>query len=206
MNNAEEFQAADAGLFRSPLIVDRKTSGLIVVDVQEKLFPLILNHAEIQWNIERIVAAATALGVRISVTEQYPQGLGATIGSLQSKLPSAFEKRMFSCRECIPLLAEWLNQGIRQAVVVGIETHVCVLQSALDLQSMGFDVFVVADAVGSRAEIDRSVALNRLSQSGVTIATTESVLFEWCETSAADEFKQISRLVRSTSPQSAPIP
>ena len=200
MNSNEAFRASDASLFRSPLLLDRTTCGLLIVDVQQKLLPLICKHATIQWNIERLLSAAKLLGIEVAASEQYPAGLGATIEPLRSQLSRIAEKRMFSCRECVSLVSSWIGAGIRQVVVVGIEAHVCVLQTALDLQSIGFDVFVSADAVGSRTELDRDVALSRLAQSGVTIATTESVLFEWCETSAAVEFKQISQLVRRTSP------
>ncbi len=180
--------------------MDRKTSVLLIVDVQERLFPQIQRRATIQWNLERLVAAAKLLGIEIFASEQYPAGLGTTIEPLKSQLTRIAEKRMFSCRECVPLLSGWMEAGVRQVIVAGIEAHVCVLQTALDLQSAGFDVFVPADAVGSRTELDREVALDRLAQSGVTITTSESILFEWCETSAAPEFKQISQLVRRTTP------
>jgi nicotinamidase-related amidase len=138
--------------------------------------------------------------VSIAGSEQYPAGLGPTVERLATHLPRVAEKRIFSCRECTDLISSWMTSGIRQVVVVGIETHVCVLQTALDLLSAGFEVYVVADAVGSRTDLDRDVALNRLTQSGVTVTTTESVLFEWCETSSAPEFKQISQLVRQSPP------
>ena len=200
MPTHEKLRPSDASLFRSSLLLDRKCSVLLIVDVQEKLFPLSQRQATIQWNLQRLITAAGLLGVEVFASEQYPAGLGNTIEPLKSQLGPIAEKRMFSCRECVSLLSGWLEAGIRQVIVAGIEAHVCVLQTALDLQGVGFDVFVPADAVGSRTELDRDVALQRLAQSGVTITTSESVLFEWCETSAAPEFKQISQLVRRTTP------
>lgn len=187
-------------LFRSPLLLDRRHSCLLVVDVQEKLLPLVDRHPVVQWNIERLLIAAKHLQVPFAASEQYPTGLGPTVAGIRAHLDSVAEKRMFSCRECTTWAADWSRRGIRQIVVAGIETHVCVLQTALDLQSAGFDVFIPADAVGSRSAFDYAAALNRLGHAGVTISTTESTLFEWCETSAATEFKAISQLVKRTSP------
>ena len=188
-------------LFRSPLLLDRRQSCLLVIDVQEKLLPLIDRAAVVQWNISRLLKGAGVLKVRVAATEQYPAGLGATVAPLREYFAEISEKRMFSGRECHELFADLLDRSLRQIVVAGIETHVCVLQTALDLVSAGFDVFAPADAVGSRTPLDHETALARMAQSGVTVTTTESVLFEWCETSAAAEFKQISQLVRRTSPE-----
>jgi isochorismate hydrolase len=185
---------------RSPLLLDRAQSGLLVVDVQEKLLPTIDRHAVIAWNIDRLLGAAKLLGVPFAASEQYPAGLGKTVEPIRAQLNAIAEKRMFSCRECQPIINAWIERGLRQIVVVGIEAHVCVLQTALDMQSIGFDVFVPADAVGSRMQLDYSTALGRLAQAGVIVTTTESIMFEWCETSAASEFKQISALVRQSPP------
>ena len=186
--------------YRSPQLLDRRCSGLLVIDVQEKLFPKIADPARLHHNLLRLIEGAQILGVARVVTEQYPHGLGATVESLRSGLDRPHEKRMFSCRECAAPLDGWLDAGLRQAVLCGIEAHVCVLQTCLDLLARGFDTYVVADAVGSRQGFDASIALRRMEQAGATLATTESVLFEWCESSAAAEFKEISRLVRELPP------
>ncbi len=187
---------------RSPLLMARHRSALMVIDVQEKLAPAIENIDRLAWNISRLVRAAGVLGVPVAVTEQYPQGLGRTVSTLAALVDdhAVDEKRMFSCRECTGLIDGLRNQGRDQIVVVGIESHVCVLQSALDLVAQGFDVFVVADAVGSRSADDCRWALERMMLAGATIVTTEMVLFEWCETSAAPEFKEVSALVRESAP------
>ncbi len=201
MNEHKNTPAPTSESFRSPLLLDRQQSGLLVVDVQEKLLSMIDRHSIVQWNIERLLAAAKLLQVPIAASEQYPAGLGPTVAAIRSQIETVAEKRMFSCRECQALIVDWTTRGIRQILVAGIEAHVCIMQTALDLQSAGFDVFVAADATGSRRPFDYAMALNRLSQAGVTVMTTESALFEWCETSAATEFKQISQIVQRTAPE-----
>jgi nicotinamidase-related amidase len=184
---------------RSDRLLDRSRSLLLVVDLQAKLLPLIPSHATIAWNAGRLLAGTTALSVPYLVTEQYPEKLGATV-SLGDTQIAALSKRMFSCRECHEPLAAFRVRGVQQAVICGIETHVCVLQTALDLAANGWQVFVAVDATGSRMPLDHETALGRMAAETVVLTTTESVLFEWCETSTAPEFRTISSLVKQASP------
>lgn len=186
---------------RSPELMSRSDSALLVVDVQEKLIGLIPEHRRIVWNIVRLIDAANLLGVPVAATEQYPQGLGHTLPQLREKLPDMGEKRDFSCTQCADIFAGWRDREILNVLVVGIETHVCVLQTALDLIAAGFNVHVAVDAVGSRFDVDRATAIRRLENSGVTPSTTETAIFEWCATSTAPEFREISRLVREPMPE-----
>ena len=188
--------------FRSPELISRSESALLVIDVQEKVLAQIKAGQQIVWNIDRLLRAAKILNVSCSNCEQYPERLGTTVSPLQEKLATPFPKRMFSCRECSELVKTWTSNGNRQIVIAGIETHVCMLQSALDLLAEGFSVFVVVDAVGSRGNLDHEVALRRMETCGAVLTSTESVLFEWCETSKAPEFKQISQLVLEQPPAS----
>lgn len=184
---------------RSPLLLDRNRSAVLVIDVQEKLVPLINNHDALLKNLKKVIQGATILGIPLAITEQYPKGLGGTvdeISTINQTIPK-YEKRMFSCRECSEIFSDWASLGINQIVCVGIESHVCVQQTVLDLLGEAFEVFVLADAIGSRNDSDHHLALRRMESSGATISTTESALFEWCETSRADEFKQISQLVQN---------
>ncbi|MFN5320082.1 MAG: hydrolase [Planctomycetota bacterium] len=185
---------------RSNLLMNAGNSALLVIDVQEKLLPLIPNHRRIVWNIARLLDAAKLLGVRSLATEQYPKGLGATVAELRERLPEPPEKSMFSCRECSALFAPLRDEGIDNVLLVGIEAHVCVQQTALDLLAQGFNVFLAVDAIGSRFELDYSIAIERMKASGATATTTESVLFEWCESSANPQFKLISQMVRQQPP------
>ncbi len=195
MNTAQP--PTDSNL-RSNLLMNRDDTALLVIDIQEKLLPLVGGHDRIVWNTGRLIGGAAALKLPVCCTEQYPAGLGPTVPGLREQLAEVVEKRMFSCRECTGMISGLRDRDIRNILLAGIETHVCVQQTALDLMSAGFNVFVAADATGSRFAIDHDVALGRMKALGATLVTTESALFEWCETSAAPEFKTISQLVRQS--------
>ncbi len=191
---------------RSRMLMSRDRAALLVIDVQEKLLPHIQNQSIVSWNIRRLIDGAAVLGVPCWGTEQYPQGLGGTVPMLADRLPIVEEKSLFSCRECVELLSRLRRDNRSQLLLCGIETHVCVQQTALDLIAMGFDVWVAVDVVGSRFELDHSIALRRMQAAGVVLTTTESVLFEWCEVAGTHEFKRISALVRETAPEKTDVP
>lgn len=191
---------------RSPELMARDDTALLIVDVQEKLVPLIPGHQRLVWNLRRLIDAARLLGIPHGATEQYPTGLGSTVEPLRGLLPAPPSKVVFSCGECGGLFRGWIDQGVRKVLVAGIETHVCVQQTVLDLMTAGLRVYVAADAVAARFAIDHEVALRRMEGSGATLTTTEAALFEWCETAAAGEFKQISALVRESPPPMPPAP
>ena len=181
---------------RSGEMLSRGRSRLLIVDVQDKLLPHIPVAERLTENCGKLMRAAAILNVSTYGTEQYPKGLGETTALLKGLHDDWLEKLRFSS-------AEVLNWGFAaeatddrdQVVVAGIESHVCVQQTVLDLIAHGFRVFVPADAIASRNKTDWKFAVRRLSDSGAVVTTTESVLFEWCETAAASEFKEISRLV-----------
>jgi nicotinamidase-related amidase len=177
--------------------MSRTDSALLVVDVQEKLIGLIAQHERIVWNIGRLLDGAKALGVRAVATEQYPRGLGHTTKELADRLGEIPEKLTFSCGGCPEVFEELRDAGIFKILVVGIEAHVCIQQTVLDLLADGFRVYLAVDAVGSRYEIDYETALRRMDSAGATLTTTESALFEWCDAAGTPEFKQISALVRN---------
>jgi nicotinamidase-related amidase len=182
---------------RSPELMSRTDSALLVVDVQEKLIGLIAQHERIVWNIGRLLDGAKSLGVRAVATEQYPRGLGHTTKELADRLGEIPEKLTFSCGGCPEVFEELRDAGIFKILVVGIEAHVCIQQTVLDLLADGFRVYLAVDAVGSRYEIDYETALRRMDSAGATLTTTESALFEWCDAAGTPEFKQISALVRN---------
>ncbi len=191
--------------FRSPLLMNADDTAVVVVDLQEKLVPLINHHRSIIWNIGRLLDGAEILNVKTCGTEQYPRGLGPTIEPIAGKLAKQStvipDKMMFSCRECNRLFESLSKSGIHNLLLCGLETHVCIAQSAFDLLAQGFNVFVCVDAVGSRNPLDHDTALRRMENSGVVTTTTEAVLFEWCVQAGSDAFKGISNLVRSTQPE-----
>ena len=186
---------------RSPELMSRQDTALLVVDVQTKLLRVMTRTDRLLWNIRRLIDAARVLGVPVEATEQYPQGLGPTTETLLPLLDSVQDKQMFSCRECGGIFQQWRDRGIFKILVVGIEAHVCVQQTVLDLLAHGFQVFVACDAVESRFPPDRDIALRRMETQGAILTTTEAALFEWCETAAAPEFKAISALVREPAPE-----
>ncbi|MHC4875620.1 MAG: hydrolase [Planctomycetota bacterium] len=182
---------------RSHELLSRNDSRLLIIDLQERLVPVIDGGDRVVSNAVRLVSGAGVLGVPVSATEQYPKGLGATVAPLNELLPDRTEKLNFSCLNSL----EWNSEGSDpesrfKVVIAGVEAHVCVQQTVLDLLAHGFRVYVAADAVGSRSVADREVALQRMALAGAVITTTESVLFEWCEHAGSDEFNAISRLVK----------
>jgi nicotinamidase-related amidase len=181
--------------------MNRHDSALLVVDVQEKLMPLVDGHERIAWNIGRLLDGAKLLSVPAVATEQYPKGLGRTLPELAAKIEAAIpDKLLFSCGECGGLFTQLAERGIHKLLLCGIEAHVCVQQTALDLMAAGFRVYLAVDAIGSRYDIDRDIALRRMETSGATLTTTEAALFEWCEVAGTPAFKQISQLVRQSPP------
>lgn len=182
---------------RSPELLAARQSRLLIVDVQQKLVPLIDRAETMIAGCAKLIRGAEILGVPVFATEQYPQGLGETVPELAELLGDRAQKLRFSCAEALqwPGAAEDLQER-DQVVVAGIETHVCVQQTVLDLLAIGYRVYVPADAVASRGQIDWEFALRRMADSGATITTAESVLFEWAEIAGTPEFKQISRLVK----------
>lgn len=185
---------------RSPELMSIADSALLVVDVQEKLIPLVPGHERIVWNIRRLIDGANILGVPVIATEQYPQGLGPTVSELVEGIGQTHSKLAFSCVECTEVFDQLGDRGIHKLLVAGIETHVCVQQTVLDLLAGGFRAYVAADASGARFEQDRDVALRRMESSGATITTTEAALFELCEVAGTPQFKALSQLIRQTPP------
>jgi nicotinamidase-related amidase len=173
-----------------------RDGGLLVVDVQERLMALIPDRSAVEANIGRLIRAARALEMPVWATEQYPKGLGPTVASLAALVPDRSAKTMFHCC-AIPELVEQLHgRGLRHVTLAGIEAHVCVAQTALELMSQGFRVQVPADAVAARGRLDWEFALRRLERVGATVTTTESAIFEWTESADHPQFKTISNLIK----------
>src|SRR5207253_1492560 len=167
-----------------------------VIDVQEKLIPKIHAADAVVRNIAFLIDAAQQLNMPVQATEQYPKGLGATIPELAQRLPERPDKVAFSCC-AVPVVVENFRRAARPNIVLaGIETHVCVQQTALDLLAQGFHVYVPVDAVGSRYTIDHDMALRRLERAGAVLTTAESCVFEWVGSAGHPQFKAISRLVQ----------
>ncbi len=181
------------------MLLEAKKSSLLIVDVQERLLPAMADGNEVVAKTKVLMQAAKALDVPVTVSEQYPKGLGATVAELRDNEAQVFEKMSFSIWKDAALKQHFigLHEAERPLVVVaGIEAHVCVLQSAIDLRTAGFGVYVVADAVSSRKESSANMALERMRDMGIQVVTTEMVVFEWLEKAGTAEFKALSALIR----------
>ncbi len=181
------------------LLLDARDSLLLVVDVQERLWPQISNRESVRDRCRTLMQGAQRLEVPVLLTEQYPQGLGPTLPELKESLPASvdiLEKRSFSCLGEEALRSRIEQAHRRQLVVCGIEAHVCVLQTVLEALERGLRAAVVADAIGSRDEANRQLAIQRMSDSGATVVSVEMVLFEWMRTARHPAFKAISALVK----------
>lgn len=185
---------------RSIELMSPEDTALVVIDVQERLVPHIRDQLRVIWNIRRLIDGAKTLNIDILGTEQYPRGLGPTVRELADRLGPLPAKMMFSCRERWEIFGGLEPRGIHKLLLCGVETHVCVQQSAYDFLAQGFRVYVAADAVGSRYQIDHEVALRRMESAGAVLTTTESALFEWCIQAGNETFRAISRLARETPP------
>ena len=179
-------------------------TALLVVDIQEKLLPKIMQAGEVLRNASFLVNAAKALGVPVIATEQYPKGLGPTVEPIRGLLTTVWEKKTFSAVGEGGAL-DFLKSDARiKVVVLGIEAHICVMQTVLDLLNQGFHVFVCVDAVSSRYAIDVKIALKRMQQAGAILVTAETCVYEWLETAANPAFKEISGMVQERMRQIGP--
>ncbi len=185
-------------LLRHPLILKKESTALLVIDIQEKIFRVMQNSERVIEHTLKLINGFKIMNLPIYYTEQYPKGLGETETRIKQaiKTTSAIQKMSFSCFGADGLFEELKTKNISQVVVAGIESHVCVQQTALDLIANNFQVNLAADAVSSRKEIDYNTALRRMNKHGVEVTTTESILFELLNVCGTDEFKAVSKLVK----------
>ncbi len=180
----------------SPERFTAEHAGLLVVDLQGKLLERIDGRDAMLANVLLIVRAAGLLGVPVVATEQYPAGLGPTFPAVADLVPDRFAKTTFHAAATPGVLAFLDARRVRQVTLVGIEAHVCVAQTALELLANGYKVQVLADASSSRHAVDREVAFRRLEAAGAVVSTAEAALFEWAGTADRPEFKALSALVK----------
>ena len=181
--------------------LNRSDTVLLVIDVQEKLMPVIDGSEAVLRNVERLVRGCHLLGVPAILTEQYVKGLGPTAATVRTAFEETggyrpIEKACFSAHGCEPFVRQLEVLGRRHILVAGVETHVCVYQTVSDLLAARFEVTIVADAVSSRTSRNREIALSRLVSEGVKLSSTEMALFELLGVSGTDEFRAISRLIK----------
>lgn len=178
--------------------INTENTILLVIDIQTRLLPAMNESEQYLKNAEKLIEGCRILGTEIIATEQYPKGIGPTVDSVKGLLGDAtvVAKTSFSClaeREVADFLD---NTGRKNVILCGIESHICVLQTALALKQQGYNPIVVADCVESRKAEDKKWGLMRMMQEGVTVSTYESVLYEMMEDSKHPKFKEISKLIK----------
>ena len=182
-----------------PQFLSAHKAQLIVIDIQEKLFPFMAEEYRkgMLRYVPVLLAAAKELALPVTVTEQYRKGLGRTIPELRpliEGLPN-FEKVEFASTEVEQVVARLAQNNRKQVIVCGMETHICVYQTALGLRQLGYDVHLVADAAGARFPLNHETGLRLMDQAGCRITTTETVLFQLLEKAGTEAFKKLQKMI-----------
>ena len=179
-------------------MLQQENTILVVVDIQGKLANIVHEAEAMVRNAKIMIQGAKILGLPIIATEQYPKGLGHTVPEIAEHFGDVpvLEKGTFSCCGDTAFLAELQKHGRKSVLLCGIETHVCVYQTAQDLLENGYEVHLVTDAVSSRTPANKQLGIQKIASLGGTLTGTEMSLFELLRISGTDEFKAISKLVK----------
>ena len=178
--------------------IDRKKLALVIIDIQDKLYPSIHDKESVKENVIKLIEFSKILGIPIVLSEQYPRGLGETIQEIKDALPDygPLEKNTFSCCGEGDFETRLLELGIETIAITGIECHVCVFQTTRDALARGYDVHVISDGVSSRTPENKKVGLDRVREMGAVISSTEMFMFEVMERAGTSEFKQVAPLLK----------
>jgi len=178
--------------------IERDHTAGLVIDIQEKLFPVMAGKENLLANCLKLIKGLQILGIPLVVTQQYSKGLGETIPEISTEIQNFnfIEKRGFSCCDEPTFLNRLVDHLAKNVIICGIESHVCVLQTALDLKENGLTPVIVMDSVSSRHPESLNLAKERFRHEGIMMTSTESLLFELTRSSAAPEFREISSLVK----------
>jgi len=180
-------------------LIDSGNSLVLIIDIQEKLLNAVFNKETLAKKAGIIAKAANILNIPAVVTEQYPKGLGGTIESVKEALGESakiYEKITFSALDNEDILSVIKSSGKKQIILFGIETHICVSQTANALIEAGYEVYAVKDACGSRSEIEYNAGLERMKENGAKFVTTEITLFEWLRSAKHPNFKEVQSLIK----------
>ncbi len=181
------------------MLLDAAKSSLLIVDIQARLLPAMIEPERVVARVGILLKTAEALQIPVTISEQYPKGLGHTVSELATNLATTFEKLSFSCWSDAAMKDHFIKQhesGRPLVIVAGIEAHVCVLQTCIDLYNAGFGVFAVADAMSSRLASSADLAQHRMSNAGIQIVNTEMVVFELLGKAGTTVFKSLSALIK----------
>ena len=178
-------------------MLDIDNSVIICIDIQEKLVNMLQNGESVKNNAVKLLKAADILGINTIITEQYPKGLGATVNEIKNiKDFKTVEKTSFSALRTKEFEREFDKIEQENVILFGIETHICVYQTALDHLDEGFNVYIIADCSSSRSKFNHDTALEMLKNQGVNVVSLEMVLFEFLKTSHHPNFKEIQSLIK----------
>ena len=179
-------------------MIEVDQTALLIIDVQDRLYQAMVEKELLAERIEKLIRGIRALGIPMIATEQYPQGIGPTIAPVAALLAGVpiISKLSFSCCNDPGFFETFKALNRRQVIIAGIECHVCVYQTTLDLLDQGYDVQIVADGVSSRTAWSRDVGLQRLRDEGARLTSTEMVLFELLKTAGAEKFREISQIIK----------
>ncbi len=177
---------------------DLNNTVALIIDEQEKLMPVIHEAASVLRNTRILVEGLNILKVPFLITQQYTKGMGMTVEPLLESAGTReyLEKRTFSCWDTEEIRRAVESSGKKQVLLAGVEAHICLLQTAIDLVDAGYDVFVVENCISSRKQCDKDIAVKRMMQAGVQVTSYESILFELMRTSAHPDFKAVSKLIK----------
>jgi nicotinamidase-related amidase len=179
-------------------LLTREQTGLVVIDIQEKLFPVIHQNERVRDNTLKLIHMAKLFNIPIVLTEQLPDKIGPTLPEIKEELhgTEVITKTEFSCCAVDPFLQALKSDGLINIILTGIESHICVLQTCLDLLERGYIVHVPRDAVDSRTEENWLMALNLMEKAGAVITSTETVIFQILKKAGTKEFKQMLKLIK----------
>lgn len=181
------------------MIIKRNDVVAVFIDIQEKLFPFIYENEKINNTLIKLIEGLKILHIPILVTEQYPKGIGKTLTSLINSLNEDYkpiEKMTFSCCKSDEFMNALKILNRKHIIITGIEAHVCVLQTVIELIENGYIPVIIEDAISSRTLANKLTAIERMKQEGAIISSYESILFELCETSGTEEFKALSKIIK----------
>ncbi len=178
--------------------INKNETAAVVIDIQERLYPLINGHDSLTKNLVRLITGLKVLEVPLIVTQQYTKGLGETILPVKEAIGefTHIEKQSFSCCGDSVFQEILKKTGKKNIILMGIESHVCVLQTCLDLLENGYQPVLIEDCAGSRFPNDKKIAVKRMRQAGAIISTYESILFELTVVSGTEQFKSIAKIIK----------
>ena len=195
----DQFLKENSRLIKNNNILLEDETLLLIVDVQEKLIKNIKDYQLIIFNIKKLIDTCNLLNVRIAITEQNPLKLGKTLEAItENNEYPYFEKMEFSCSKNKNFINYISEYNFKNIIVCGIESHICILQTCIDLLQKDLNILIPRDAIGSRHEIDNDTAFIRLALSGAVASTTESLICELCKTSSRKEFKEVSKILKTS--------